>query len=228
MHGLVKTRYNVDRLTTNAHDTPCDVQGLLATFQPGGPQRYSVQPKATTREQEYSWGRSFLPAMSPRTIANRRLISFCPTFDGKTPSELVLTCEGCGFYFLACCRNLASKKGNPYTPCHHDPIVFVDGACSNNGSIDVQVVAGIGIATGIPDEARSSIPIHHAMDPSGRRTSQRAELLAAIHGLRRALDLEAVSEQGHPPQSGDSLENVIVIAADSEYVVKGMTEWYTS
>lgn len=57
----------------------------------------------------------------------------------------------------------------------------------------------------------------------GPRTSQRAELLAALMGLLslRVLDGTCHSSSGH----GDGRPKEWIIATDSEYVVKGMAEW---
>ena len=50
-------------------------------------------------------------------------------------------------------------------------------------------------------------------------TNQIAELTAGIHGLERAL---AIEKDG---RLGDEDLHQVVIKADSEYLVKGMTEW---
>lgn len=65
------------------------------------------------------------------------------------------------------------------------------------------------------------------MDPNHlKRTSQRIELLAAIEGLERLRLVEPATEEPkgeHSKESNTSPE--WVIATDSEYVVKGITEW---
>lgn len=71
-------------------------------------------------------------------------------------------------------------------------------------------------------------PIDDRMDPVGKRTSQRAELLAALEGLRMmcrvtALDDCEAHESREYASRGDP--RAWVITTDSEYVVKGMTEW---
>ena len=66
------------------------------------------------------------------------------------------------------------------------------------------------------------------MDPGPVRTSQRPELLAAIHGIRKLAEYEDFlsefrdAEEVHNDSSG---KITWVIAYDSEYVVSGMTEW---
>lgn len=61
------------------------------------------------------------------------------------------------------------------------------------------------------------------MDPGAPRTNQRAELLAAIEGLKKLHELNLV--RGHHTNSrrhkAGSTYNVVT---DSEYVVKGVTE----
>ncbi|KAJ7069289.1 ribonuclease H-like domain-containing protein [Mycena amicta] len=75
------------------------------------------------------------------------------------------------------------------------------------------------------------------MDPGYRRTSQRAELLAAIKGL----ELLIANDSGHGHNSGErnhltghhlrganeesAPEGVYIVVTDSEYVVQGITDW---
>ena len=63
-----------------------------------------------------------------------------------------------------------------------------------------------------------SLAITEAMDPGQRRTSQRAELLAAIEGVRRSTVGDVHVYYGNAPKAR-------IIVSDSEYVVRGMTEW---
>ncbi|MCJ1359271.1 MAG: hypothetical protein MMC33_009272 [Icmadophila ericetorum] len=109
-------------------------------------------------------------------------------------------------------------------PCHNDPpcprcgcgarhlgtaFVAIDGACKGNGTADTR--AGVGVYFGRDSEFNitSSLNIEFP-------TSQKAELHAcsvALHQIRN------VKEDYEPMLSQ------VVIKADSEYVVKGMTEW---
>ena len=59
------------------------------------------------------------------------------------------------------------------------------------------------------------------MDPGQKRTPQRAELLAALMGVRRAMDGDLHDYEGYDVAAVKER----IIATDSEYVVKGMTEW---
>ncbi|KAF7299946.1 Ribonuclease H-like protein [Mycena chlorophos] len=132
--------------------------------------------------------------------------------------ELIESCEYCGRYYMLCCQHPSWRTGRA---CHHYPVVRVDGACLRNGRPNAE--AGIGCALG--DEAEGpEAEKHHIsrvvterMDPGKTRTSQRAELLAALYGLDLLVNAERCE--------GDSDALVCVVAADSEYVVKGITEW---
>jgi len=115
--------------------------------------------------------------------------------------------------------------------CHHLQLVFTDGACSNNGQGYV-ARAGLGIVIG-GDDFSWSITVDDTLD-SAPRTNQRAELLAAIQALKKL-------EQVH--RSCSDIENhrkaaarraianedyraTYIVVTDSEYVVKGITEWF--
>ncbi|KAL4075472.1 ribonuclease H-like domain-containing protein [Scleroderma citrinum] len=139
-----------------------------------------------------------------------RLYTPCPSVTGiievKGPIQ---TCETCNRFCTPCCFHKDST-------CHNCRIVCTDGACSNNGKYGA--TAGIGIALGEADDQQWSLPIDDNLDPGGRRTSQRAELLAAIVGLDKVAEAD-----GHP--DNDEEECCVIIATDSEYVVKGMSEW---
>jgi ribonuclease HI len=134
----------------------------------------------------------------------------CAEFEGYTPDKLVDMCSGCGYFFPACCQ---CRKLGMSSLCHNAAVVYVDGACANNGSADAR--AGIGGALGGRVQDSWSMEITDDVDRHGKRTNQRAELLAAIHGL---INLKTAHR--------DTEVNVLLVATDSEYVVKGMTEWY--
>lgn len=82
--------------------------------------------------------------------------------------------------------------------------MFIDGACSNNGT--PQARAGYGVKWG-PNNYSS-----HRLEGTGPETSNRAELRAAIVAL------------GLRVWNGEGFDKV-VLACDSEYVVKGISEW---
>ena len=145
-------------------------------------------------------------------IIGRRLV-FCPyLIKCYDEDRRIRICPGCHVFAAVCCVHSPNF-------CHHWPLIFVDGSCLNNGQKDplVKVTAGVGVAVGSEPSMHQSIPITDEIDPGQKRSSQRAELLAAIVGVEMAY-----------PQHGRSEEEKqsLIIATDSEYVVKGMTEWF--
>ncbi|KAG6914511.1 hypothetical protein DXG01_016843 [Tephrocybe rancida] len=108
---------------------------------------------------------------------------------------------------------------------------MTDGARSNNGRYGAR--AGLGIVIGGYEGHCWSIPVDYGVDGDAPRTNQRAELLAAIEGLRRLLDEYRMDPHtyGHgSPQvrAHDCAQSspTLVVATDSEYVVKGISEWF--
>ena len=90
-----------------------------------------------------------------------------------------------------------------------------------------EATAGVGIACGEGENDQLSLPITEETDPGQRRTSQRAELLAALTGLRyleMTAGIEQIGAQTNNHRDSQR-ETARVVATDSEYVVKGMTEW---
>ena len=83
-------------------------------------------------------------------------------------------------------------------------LMYIDGACSNNGT--PQARAGYGVKW----SARNNLS--HRLEGNGPETSNRAELRAAIVAL------------GLRVWNGEGFDKVI-LACDSEYVVKGISEW---
>ncbi|KAG6817270.1 hypothetical protein H0H87_010931 [Tephrocybe sp. NHM501043] len=113
---------------------------------------------------------------------------------------------------------------------------MTDGVCSMNGQPSGK--AGLGIIFGdVEGEHMWSIPVDDTLDPGSARTSQRAELLAAIEGLRKVRELDLINANSnnshesflagqHVDGDGGGSCGKIDIATDSEYVVKGITQWY--
>ncbi|KAF9046003.1 ribonuclease H-like protein [Hymenopellis radicata] len=165
---------------------------------------------------------------------------FCPRLMECDPYYLVPHCPICTRYFVACCPH-KSWTDNQTFPCHHYKLVFVDGACSNNGREDAK--AGIGLFMGEDEEYSWSITVDDTMDPNAIRTSQRAELLAALYGLEKLVEQDNSEEiqagrhkhlrklfMMHSPEEARAradleLSPSYVIATDSEYVVNGMLHW---
>lgn len=149
----------------------------------------------------------------------------CPSLANRFEIDKLLErCNDCGRFFAKRCIHKEEEIG-----CnHHSRIVFTDGACTNNGAHGS--VSGIGVAFGeTREDYQFFIPVDDRLDPGKRRMNQRAELLAALQGLKKICKcdeeylLEKMEEHGVDYLDPDSPE--IVIATDSEYVAKGMTEW---
>jgi len=97
---------------------------------------------------------------------------------------------------------------------HTDSIIIaVDGACRGNGTPEARAAVGVFVARESRYNTSLAVPFDEV-----RATNQVAELSAGICGLRRALLI-----QSHKV-GGEDLRQVI-IKADSEYLVKGMTDW---
>lgn len=98
-----------------------------------------------------------------------------------------------------------------YMP-HLDCIVIaVDGACKGNGTPKARAGAGVFFGKGYNHNKSFALTEEKA-------TNQIAELTAGILGLEQAIEMQNKSVEE------EKLRQVI-IKADSEYVIKGMTEW---
>lgn len=114
---------------------------------------------------------------------------------------------------------------------HYFQLVFSDGACFNNGQGDA-AKAGLGIVISDVDvDLFWSIAVDDTLD-TAPRTNQRAELLAAIEGLKK-LELENQNccsvlgdEINHSSIANEDYRGTYIVVTDSEYVVKGITEWF--
>ncbi|KAL9630285.1 MAG: hypothetical protein Q9204_004799 [Flavoplaca sp. TL-2023a] len=157
---------------------------------------------------------------SQEGVIGRRLI-LCETLRRLDTADLIRTCEHCCNFLVYCCgcqKNYGSAglHGDGKL-CHHFRLIFTDGACRSNGQSGA--TAGIGVAMGTVEKWQYAIPITTNMDHGQRRTSQRAELLAALSGLQLIVAIVQLNQPGNDERKS------WVIATDSEYVVKGMTEW---
>lgn len=149
-------------------------------------------------------------------IHNRKL-TLCHSTKNRSISELLHDCPDCNDFVLYCCvcnnnrlQNCPDRQS--IKPCHHYHVIFTGGACTNNGRRAAK--AGVGAAHGKDDSSQRSLPITDEIDNFPLRSNNRAELCAA----KPSLELIA-----HGELRGDA--ETMVIATDSEYVVKGMTEW---
>lgn len=112
-------------------------------------------------------------------IVDRKVV-FCPKTQRFSMNELIDTCDQCKWFYLYCCGHTSDRNC-----CHHYRIVFTDGAYKMNGR--PEATARIGLALGHVTDFQLAEPITNGMDPGHKRTSQRAELLAAIYGLRNVI-----------------------------------------
>ncbi|KAI0348462.1 ribonuclease H-like protein [Trametopsis cervina] len=199
--------------------------------------------------QEYSQRSAHERAKSPDTgpgegIINRKLL-FCAALSKLPVEDLITHCDRCRRWYVLCCPDARDWFDNGRA-CHHYALVFTDGACQGNGSPGARAGIG-GVAGSVPLDAvhderermgekrmapayRWSVPVDARVDtyPGVLRTSQRTELLAALEALRRVEALQRAGEQAHGThgQSARKECKAWVIASDSEYVVKGITEWF--
>ncbi|OAL53774.1 ribonuclease H-like protein [Pyrenochaeta sp. DS3sAY3a] len=159
-------------------------------------------------------------------IINRKFTPCPSTADWSVP-QLVRECPDCSKYMMHCCactdnnNHSSARRGlpPPKEPCHHFRVVFIDGACTNNGHPEAK--AGMGFAYGADDAQQKAVPITEMVDKSPVRSNQRAELLAAVIGVQLCTRFLEMRSQDH----GGDEDKVWIIATDSEYVVKGITEW---
>ncbi|KAF5310926.1 hypothetical protein D9619_007966 [Psilocybe cf. subviscida] len=111
--------------------------------------------------------------------------------------------------------NLCSVPGarwvrvDPNGGTNHAVLLYVDGAASNNGRPDVRAGCGVMVS---PEPQHTGIEFPLERVPGQELTSNRAELRAAYG----ALGLRAWGGEGF---------ETIVLATDSEYMVKGANEW---
>ncbi|KAK8213863.1 ribonuclease H-like domain-containing protein [Phyllosticta capitalensis] len=138
-----------------------------------------------------------------------RTLKFCPRLSSFSHDDLVLERSECRRFFLACCQHRDHV-------CHRHPLIFTDGSCLNNGTPAAR--AGYGVAIGQYEWDQHAIPA----DSSSKRTNNKAELAAASVGLMIAReDLRESLRLG----ISEVHDRQLIIACDSEHVVKGMTEW---
>lgn len=158
-------------------------------------------------------------------VIGRKMV-FCPKLQAFDVDELIQSCDDCNDFVLYCC-SCSQSRPNLKKPCHHFRLVFTDGACIQNGHR--AATSGIGMAYGKNGESQQAIPVTELMDQGQKRTSQRAELLAAFHGVQFLAEADRLGapeikrrKKTHGPRDS---EKAWIVATDSEYVVKGMTEW---
>ncbi|KAH7922884.1 ribonuclease H-like protein [Leucogyrophana mollusca] len=154
-------------------------------------------------------------------IFGRKMV-FCPLHQANESVDgLIVTCPTCLRLFARCCPECGNSD-RTYL------LVHTDGSCIQNKE---PAMAGIGVAVGLHgSDAQWAMPVDDIADPGGARTNQRAELLAALEGVRRLSDLgDAGTGQTHQciGRLGSTVDSPAiswVIATDSLYVVTGITK----
>ncbi|KAJ7597642.1 ribonuclease H-like domain-containing protein [Mycena floridula] len=148
--------------------------------------------------------------------AERRTL--CADHQHLRHDEVSFTCSCRRFYLtsLHCSHH----------QCHKLQVVYTDGACSGNGQAGA--TSGIGWAIGDSPDMQWMASVDDSID-QGPRTNQRAELLAALHGLK------SLADQAHHIHSNrrfvlnpnDPIQRTEnwTVATDSAYVVNGITDW---
>ncbi|QDS71987.1 hypothetical protein FKW77_001542 [Venturia effusa] len=156
-----------------------------------------------------------------------RELRFCPSRAPLSPYENITTCVSCGAFSIFCCAH-NDESATKDLACHHFKLIMVDGACPGNGGPNAR--AGVGIAWGNRPSMQYSLPLTDVEDPGQKRSNQRAELYAALRALvlysdncKADLRREALEASSRHADLKTSSE--WIIASDSEYLVKGMTEW---
>lgn len=92
-------------------------------------------------------------------------------------------------------------------------IVAIDGACRGNGTPSAKSALGVYFAR------HSQWNVAKSLNDPGA-TSQKAELEACSRALTQALVIKKTARE-----AGTRDLSTIVIKSDSEYLVKGMTQW---
>lgn len=113
--------------------------------------------------------------------------------------------------YVACEDSHPCAHCNCIAPHLNSIVIAVDGACRRNGT--TEAVAAAGVFVGEESQYNKSVVLE-----GPRATNQVAELSAGILALQQAMEIQS-------KWSGDEPLQQVVIKADSQYLVKGMTEW---
>ncbi|KAF9046007.1 ribonuclease H-like protein [Hymenopellis radicata] len=156
-----------------------------------------------------------------------RSLKLCARLSTYSAEQLKFECATCYTYQLVDCDCVfCSARLDNSDPCSRDYrilLVYVDGAVPRNGYADA--TAGIGIVTGSTPDQRWSIPITQDIDPISPRTNQRAELLAAIYGVKVIKSEISAIDMRYARHRPKDKRPRVVLMTDSTYVQKGVTEW---
>ena len=169
----------------------------------------------------------------PEGVHQRRF-HFCARLGGIYElQDLFQVCPNCERFFARCCHHdlearapqSGSVRQQEEQVCHHWPVIFTDGSCLGNGTSTPR--GGIGYALGAKANDQFSLPFDVNEHGLGPPTSQMMELLAAIAAVdnfkKRWLE---GPHRAVGPDANFTGDVELVVAADSEYVAIGISEWY--
>ncbi|KAF2400601.1 hypothetical protein EJ06DRAFT_581710 [Trichodelitschia bisporula] len=147
----------------------------------------------------------------------------------------VNTCKGCGWFYLHCPKH----DDIPLTrrPCHHKRVIFVAGSCISED--DTNAIKDHFSKGYNPRKKKKSQVVDEDDDEEGDEededeepeddtlakgvpSKQRAVLLAVLYGL----NIQILTEAFEFEEDGEKLKSAMwIVATDSEYVMRGLTEW---
>lgn len=160
----------------------------------------NMETKAHHQSEDRAW------------TVNRRFEPCSRYGDGVDLDLIQVPSRDKDWVYVACEEDHACISCDRITP-HIDSIfIEVDGACRGNGTPSAK--AAIGVYVGETSSFNQSLLLHEP-----RVTNQIAELSAGIVALEQAIEIMRTKALGQEPL------HTVVIKADSEYLVKGMTEW---
>ena len=143
---------------------------------------------------------------------------FCDDLRDRPVENLIKLCSHCDKYFVHCCH-CEKLFGDRPLPCHHFRIIFVRGACTANRINTVG--AGFGFNVGSDQGSRWANPVTEENGHLGDITIVRAQLLAAIEGVRA---MSRLDKENHWGVAHTTRGKAWIIATDTDWVMKGMTE----
>jgi ribonuclease HI len=128
--------------------------------------------------------------------------------------------HGKGITHAACPFEPPCPRCGGYVAHTNSLVIAVDGACRSNGSRTVVPRCALSVYVGESSKWNVSMILHNEV------TNQVAELVAGIMGLKRATDIWESGEMDEIYEDGELRKELrhVVIKANSEYLVKGMTE----
>ncbi|KAF3491211.1 uncharacterized protein GIQ15_00728 [Arthroderma uncinatum] len=107
--------------------------------------------------------------------------------------------------------NSLSRRYTQLEPDLGSIVIAVDGACSGNGTPYQKAAAGVYVGENSQHNISLQLTPEYA-------TNQRAELIAGLHGLDEAKNINDNGIDGQPLAQ-------VIIKTDSAYMVNGVTQW---